>query len=143
MTQKYGDLANEAVKAPSPCLVCDDPAPRYSWTDYSGEGYCVKCGTSYQLKWGELKEGESYPRCNVKPQWIPLLRKYWGETGKLNGCGNYWLMHDYPEQLAGMKTFDEWCEDHKDEIEAISNPLPSSSKCEAVSPPLKGQEVGR
>ena len=114
MPQKYGDLANAEKFEQKACLVCDDPRPVYSWTDYSGEGYCTKCGTSYQLKWGELKAGETYPRCNVIPEWVPVLRQYWKETGKLNGCGTYMSMGEYREQHEGLKAFNEWADAHKD-----------------------------
>jgi len=104
MPQKYGDLANAEKFEQKACLVCDDPRPVYSWTDYSGEGYCTKCGTSYQLKWGELKAGETYPRCNVIPEWVPVLRQYWKETGKLNGCWTYMSMVYFLKQRRGLKS---------------------------------------
>jgi len=110
MPQKYGYLANAVEVETKPCLVCDDPAPRFSWTDLNGEGYCLQCGTSYQLANGKLDEGESYPRCNVRPEWIPTLRRFWSETHGLNGCGTYMLPRDYPDQLAGRIALKEWCE---------------------------------
>jgi hypothetical protein len=114
MAQDYGYLANAEKFERKPCLVCDDPRPVYSWTDYHGEGYCTKCGTSYQLKGGELADGEAYPRVNVRAEWVPILRRYFAETGKLNGCGTYMSMGDYPEQLEGLRAFSEWADAHKD-----------------------------
>ena len=111
MPQKYVFLANAEPVAARACLVCDTPSPSYSWTDYSGEAYCTKCGSNYQLKWGELAEGETYPRPNFAAKWLPLLRRFWQETKSLNGCGTYMPpMNDYPRQLAGRYAFNEWAE---------------------------------
>src|SRR3989304_1898754 len=106
MPQKYGWKANEEViRNNRPCLVCDDAEPTYSWTDYSGEGYCLRCGTPYQLKWGELKEGETYPRINIIKQWISLFRRFYKDTGKPNGTGTFLLFDCYPDQLEGRRAF--------------------------------------
>jgi hypothetical protein len=120
--QEYGLMANaetSAVQSPA-CQVCDDPRPAYSWTDYSGEATCMKCGTSYQLKWGELEEGESYPRINVKKSAIPMLRRYFAETGKQNGCGTIMSGSQYPEIVRGRNDFSEWWQQHKDEYPEFS-----------------------
>lgn len=116
MSQKYGYLANQEInreQGVSPCLVCDDKDPHYSWTDYSGEAYCTRCGTAYQLKWGDLKEGESYPRINIEAEWIPVLRDYYAETHQLNGSGTY-LSFCYPEQAKGNEQFNEWFDANKE-----------------------------
>lgn len=115
MAQKYGDMANAEQFEQKPCLVCDDPAPTYSWTDYSGEGYCVKCGTPYQLKWGK-PEGRTYPYCDIRAEWIPLMRRFWQETGSPNGAGMFMSGHDYPDQMEGRKKFNKWCKAHESEL---------------------------
>jgi hypothetical protein len=116
MPQKWGHLANAETFERRACLICDAPDPTYSWTDYSGEGYCTCCGTPYQLKWGELKEGESYPRLNVDARAIPMLRRYWTETGAGNGLGSFFLGFDtYPDQLEGRRGFNAWFDAHKEE----------------------------
>ena len=110
MAQKHGYRANEEVDRATlaPCLVCDDPAPTFSWTDYSGEGYCCQCGTPYQLKWGTLADGETYPRLNVSDEWLPIFRRFWAETHQTNGAGTFMRFDDYPDQLAGAIAFREW-----------------------------------
>ena len=108
MAQKYGHLANGVAKQVKPCLVCDNPKPCYSWTDYHGEGYCDRCGTPYQLMGGTLKEGESYPRLNLMEKAIPALRSFWTETKMPNGQGTFMLWRDYPDQLEGAKAFGHW-----------------------------------
>ena len=112
--QKYGLAANGAGHAIVPCLVCDDPDPRYSWTDYSGEGYCLQCGTPYQLQWGTLKEGESYPRLNLKADVVQILRRYWSEAKRTNGLGTFMIERDYPDQIEGRIAFNEWYAANKD-----------------------------
>lgn len=109
MTQKYGYRADmEAPTERPPCLVCDDPYPSFSWTDLYGEGYCLRCGTPYQLKGGELAEGETYPRCNIIPDAIPILREFWAEHQSTNGAGTFMMWQDYPDQLEGRKRFNAW-----------------------------------
>lgn len=120
MTQKYGSLANaEEFDREKPCLVCDDPHPTFSWTDYSGEGYCLKCGTPYQLKWGKLAEGETYPRFNLAEHAIPALRAFYAETGKPNGLGTFMIFDIYQDQLHGRQAFNAWCEDNYERFPEI------------------------
>lgn len=117
MPQEYGHWANQTVGARKqvPCLICEDPHPRYSWTDYSGEGYCVRCGTPYQLQWGKLSGGDEYPRMNIRPESIPILRRYWQETGKPNGLGTFFMWDDYPDQLEARQAFNHWEESREKE----------------------------
>ncbi len=113
MSQKYGGMANqEDFDRSAPCVVCDDPAPRFSWTDYHGEGYCLKCGTPYQLKAGELKEGETYPRVNVVAVWLPVLRQFWADEHMPNGFGSFMGFAEYPDQLEGRRAFNAWADLH-------------------------------
>lgn len=121
--QKYGLLANaeqSAVESP-PCQICDTSRPTYSWTDYSGEATCTRCGTAYQIKWGELREGEAYPRINVKEKFIPVLRRYWAETGKQNGSGTFLGFDEYPEAYRGRVAFGAWWKEHKSEYPELAS----------------------
>ncbi len=96
-----------------PCLVCDSQ-PIFAWTDQHGEGYCIRCGTPYQLINGILGEGETYPRVNIKLDAIPVLRRYWEETSRGNGLGT-WLAHPR-SQGEDRVAFNEWCDEHPDEL---------------------------
>jgi len=125
MAQKYGGMANaEEFDRERACLVCDDPHPIYSWTDFSGEGYCVRCGTPYQLKWGTLAAGESYPRCNIQPQWLPLFRKYYTETGEGNGSGSFMGFSDYPDQGRDREAFNAWMKVHEADFPPTTEEAP-------------------
>jgi len=119
MPQKYGYMANRENLMKDvlpPCLVCDDQRLSYSWTDYSGEGYCMRCGTPYQLKWGELKDGETYPRLNVRLNVVPVLREFFEETGKPNGLGRFVGWDQYPDQLEGRQAFNSWTQKNHPEL---------------------------
>lgn len=115
--QEYGLRANsaEGARAIRPCLVCDDSCPRYAWTDLNGEGYCLRCGTPYQLMNGKLADGETYPRINVRADAVPMFRRYFVETGKPWGGGCFVIPRDYPECLRAREAFNAWFETHKDE----------------------------
>ena len=114
MVQKYGHMANQAVNETFPCVVCEDQEPTFSWTDYHGEGYCVKCGTPYQLSGGN--EGDVLPKINIKKEFIPVLQRYFKETGLGNGCGSFMIVRDYPDQIEDKTKFDEWMSEHKGEF---------------------------
>ena len=115
MPQKYGSRANlAAFDRRKPCEICGDPEPRYSWTDYHGEGYCLECGTPYQLMAGELQEGETYPRININRSWIPVLCLYFCKTKKGNGLGTFMTGRDYIDQLHDREKFNAWLDEHKE-----------------------------
>jgi hypothetical protein len=108
MAQKYGAMANGAappIEDRKPCLVCDDPAPRFSWTDAHGEGYCLRCGTPYQLI---IDRQRGHQQINIRGDSIPILRQFWREIGKPNGLGQFMAWNEYPDQLAGRKAFMAW-----------------------------------
>lgn len=138
MPQKYGALANAEPVAQTGCLVCDDPRPSYSWSDYHGEGTCVRCGTPYQLKAGVLAEGETYPRINVDAPWIPIFRRFWEETHSLNGAGQFMGFRDYPEQYEGRVRFNEWCDAHKGDL-PLKATEESPRAVDAVDPVVTNQ----
>ena len=115
MPQEYGYLANAEVKSVFSCLVCKNTRG-FSWTDYSGEGYCVDCGTPYQLKWGQLNEGETYPRCNIDPKWLPILTEYWEAKHSTNGTGTFLMGRTYADQLEGRAAFNAWLEETHPEL---------------------------
>lgn len=66
------------------CVVCGTSPMTFQWSDFSGEGMCTQCGCAYQLKWGSDKQKQvgNYPYCNIKDEWIPILKEYWNETKK-------------------------------------------------------------
>ena len=95
------------------CIICGTSPMGFQWSDYSGEAMCRQCGCVYQLKWGndkQTKEGK-YPYCNVKDEYIPILKEYWEQTKKwvchgmmMNGHKtkeefNKWMKANHPELL--------------------------------------------
>lgn len=132
MPQKYGYMANEESFEQKPCLICHDKRPTYSWTDLSGEAYCMRCGTPYQLKWGVLQEGEVYPRINVLKSSIPLLQRYYQETGKSNGQGSFFVGSDYRDQLEAREEFFAWCEKNKDILQDVFDKMKLERNSENV-----------
>lgn len=109
MPQEYGYMANAEESAKMfTCLICDTENVSWNWTDYSGEAYCMECGTPYQLKGDILKEGETYPRINIKKEWLSILKQYWNETHRGNGLGTFMLWRDYPDQKENKNDFVRW-----------------------------------
>ena len=69
--QEHGQMANEVVKEPFTCLICEEVAG-FNWSDLHGEGMCNKCGMAYML----LKDGKSItPEVIVMEEWIPVFKK--------------------------------------------------------------------
>ncbi len=135
MAQKYGSLANaEEFDRERACLVCDEPRPVFSWTDFSGEGYCVRCGTPYQLKWGTLKDGEAYPRINIAAEWIPIFRRFWSETNSTNGAGTFIDGSTYQDQMRGRRVFNDWLRAHESELPKKPHEEPASVGAVARGP---------
>lgn len=98
--QKYGHLANAAVKAPFKCLVCETISG-FNWSDAHGEAMCNKCGVPYNLK-------ADPPECNLKPDWILICKQYFQETGAYMGLGQIMIWDQYPECEDGVRKFNEW-----------------------------------
>jgi hypothetical protein len=90
------------------CVVCDDPAPSFKWSDYHGEGMCTRCGAPYNLK------DEERP-VNLKPEGVELAREYWGETQAYMGLGMILLWQDYPREWEGRKAFMAWVKERHPE----------------------------
>ena len=107
----YDLRANLELKGCERCVVCDQPL-RCRWTDYSGEGVCLNCGMSYQLKWGsEKQESEgNYPYCNISDKWILIHRKYWDETNSFVFSGSSF------SERTGQQNFWEWVEKYYPEM---------------------------
>lgn len=111
MTPKQGVLhdydlqANRELAArKQECVVCGAKPMAFQWSDYSGEAMCTLCGTPYQLKWGseEQKAEGHYPYLNLREEWVPVLRRYYQETGRFTCLGI--MMGEKP----GLAEFDKW-----------------------------------
>jgi len=117
--QKYGYRANEALTSEAKdvfrCEICQEYAG-FNWSDYSGEAMCNRCGTPYQLIDREIPK-EELPKRKIKPEWIPVLKRYWEETHEYTGLGNISISPGaYPECVKGRRLFNEWLDEHPDLI---------------------------
>jgi len=104
----YDLRANEHIKDEPVCVVCDEPL-MCRWTDYHGEGACVRCGTPYQLlQYDENnKQLDLPPRCNIREDFIPHMRRYWAETHRVMDLGRYM---GGPPDRAAYNAFADWVE---------------------------------
>lgn len=94
------------------CIICGINPVGYQWSDYSGEGMCIRCGCPYQLKWGsddQKKEGK-YPYLNLDERWIPIVKEYWTLT-HLFVCQGIML-----GSKPGLKEFNEWVDKNHPEM---------------------------
>lgn len=121
MTSKQGvfhDYDLEANTEPSArnqsCIVCGMNPAAYQWSDLSGEGMCMQCGTPYQLKWGskEQEKEERYPYLNLKKEWVPIVREYFQQTKVFTYLGE---MFGNPSP-SGLKEFFDWVDKNHPEM---------------------------
>jgi hypothetical protein len=78
----YDLMANNEKSAQNQtCVVCGLSPMAFLWSDYHGEGMCIKCGCPYQLKGGtaDQMKGGDYPYLNVITSGLPVLKEYWEE----------------------------------------------------------------
>lgn len=106
MAQKYGHRAGEADAADILiCTICGAQGRgNWSWTDLHGEAFCIHCGCPHQLI-GEIG-------CNLKDEWIPIVKEYWAATKKPCGIGVFLIERDYPDQIAAKEAFFAWVKEH-------------------------------
>ena len=104
---------HEASAQNQTCVVCGASPMGFQWSDYSGEAMCRQCGCPYQLKWGSDKQKEEgkYPYCNIKDEYVHILKEYWLETKKFVTHGQMisgaqgleefrnWVKTNHPELL--------------------------------------------
>jgi len=121
--QKHGLMANEAVKGQFVCVVCGK-SEGFNWSDQHGEGMCNRCGTPYQLLQYDESENrvDAPPKCNIKEEWIPVLKQYWNETHEYMGLGSIMVVRDYPECVEGRRKFDEWMGNHPELKPEVAGP---------------------
>jgi hypothetical protein len=119
MPQKYGYMANAHRKENFVCIICNTKNPSFNWSDKHGEGMCDICGTPYQLLQYDKDKNlikDFMPKCNIKNEWIPVLKQYWKETGEYTGLGQIMFVWQYPECQEGQEKFNAWLKEHKDLI---------------------------
>lgn len=100
------------------CAVCGESPMTFQWSDYSGEAMCVRCGCTYQLKWGskEMEEEGEYPYLTLKEEFIPVAREYWQSKSRFVCYGM--MLGPQP----GMSSLAAWLREHHPEL--LSPPQP-------------------
>lgn len=99
------------------CPVCDKRDPAFAWTDTHGIAQCFQCGSPVKLyHYEDDKRVEKAPECVVRQEWIPILRRYRADTGRLIPGG-----HSFPggQELArasDIRAWNKWCEEHESEL---------------------------
>jgi len=104
--QKYGHLANQVADRAFVCEICGE-SQGFNWSDRHGEGMCNSCGAPYDLL-------EKPHKLCLKPEWVPVLKRYWNEEKRYMGLGSIMIWDDYPEAAKGRKALNEWIEAHPD-----------------------------
>ena len=102
----------------SECEICNDELV-CEWSDVHGEGVCLNCGTPYQLLQyddNNKRIVDAAPKINIKPEYIPLLKKYWSETGEHMGLGTYLLESKH---LDRTRAFHAWLDSHPVPLDAV------------------------
>lgn len=103
------------------CVICDNSLV-FRWTDTHGVGQCCDCGVPYTIfHYENDKRVERPPECCTKAEWIPLLKRYRAETGKVipSGCSFPGSSQELA-QPSDIEAFNEWCDQHKAEVEALA-----------------------
>lgn len=87
------------------CACCDAEPMSFQWSDYHGEGMCVRCGCPYQLKAGskEMEAEGSYPYLNLNEAYVEPVRAYYEETRRFTYLGSGF-------STPGLREFLEWVE---------------------------------
>ena len=105
------------MKHETTCAVCDTHNPVWAWTDTHGIAQC-RCGTPYRLYHYDAENNsvDKAPECCVMPAWIPLLRRYRADTGKIIPGGHSFDGGQERAQPSDFRAFNEWCDAHRSEI---------------------------
>lgn len=104
------------------CVICD-AQPTWAWTDTHGVAQCVHCGAPYKLyhyegEGEQQKRVDKSPECCVLPHWLPLLKRYRADTGKLIPGGYSFPGGQEVSTRDDARAFNEWCDAHRADIDA-------------------------
>ncbi len=81
------------------CVICEDMLG-YEYTNLHNEVSCLLCGATYNLEEGK-------PVCNIKSEFIALLRKHWNEANEHSGIGGD-LFGPLDKYKENKERFDKW-----------------------------------
>lgn len=100
------------------CDICEQYLG-LQWTDTHGVAVCLNCGAGYQILYYDEKNNctakLSVP--NVKPKYLPVLRRYVAETGRKFPSGFNFPSSSYEfVSQEDSEAFGEWMRNRADAI---------------------------
>jgi hypothetical protein len=113
------------------CDICDKPLD-LQWCDVHGVASCITCGTPYRvLHYENGKRVDKPVTLLIKPEWVPIIRRYWAETKRhCDPASAFNFPGDGFDTPDDLKAFEGWMKAHEAE-------LPQEAPGEAE----RGQEV--
>ncbi len=101
------------------CEICGDSLS-CRWTDTHGIGACLTCGAPYRLYHyaPDKKRVDKSPAIQIRPEWIPILKRYWEEVGHNCDPGGFNFSGSSYEVASeeDFRLYIQWMEKHKDEL---------------------------
>ena len=104
-----------------PCVICDHPDFPVAWTDRHGVAVCVHCNAPYRiLHYENDKRVEKPAECLIKEASVPLLRRYYEETGKRVVPGAFNFPGSSYEQCCpdDFRSYAEWMKANEEDTNA-------------------------
>ena len=100
------------------CPICDTTKPSFQWTDTHGVAQCRVCGAPTLLyHYDDAKQRiDKGPECLVGAKWIPLLRQYRADTGRVIPGGHSFSQDYELARPRDVQAFRAWCSEHRDAL---------------------------
>lgn len=94
-----------------PCPVCGTTEPCFTWTDAHGVAQCV-CGVPYRIIHydDENNRVPGPPECLVLDEWVPRLKRFREETGRVIPSGCSIPGGQERATASDIREFNAWCD---------------------------------
>lgn len=106
------------------CAVCENRLG-VQWTDTHGYAACITCGLPYQIFFydEDKKRVEKPMEIAIRPEWLPIGKRYWQETRHRVFPGCYDVGMSGGRSYSGatredVMRWNDWMGAHKDELPA-------------------------
>jgi hypothetical protein len=105
------------------CEICNSELA-VRWSDTHGVGACITCGLPYTvLHYQDDKPIDKAPEIAIKPEWIPIGKRYWEETKRrvFPGAYDMGILGGRESTYSGatredMQNWEEWLEAHEADL---------------------------